>query len=61
VAGRTNARTEGIVARKKVVLVKTSGNVNRKRSAMAQKATVKTVMINRSKAKASGLGFSAEL
>jgi hypothetical protein len=35
VAGRTNAGTEGIVARTKVVSVKTSATVNRKRSAMA--------------------------
>jgi len=35
VAGRTNVKTEGIVAKKKVVLAKISVNVNRKRSAMA--------------------------
>ena len=34
VAGRTNARIGGIVARTKVVWVKTSATVNRKRSAM---------------------------
>jgi NMD protein affecting ribosome stability and mRNA decay len=34
VAGRTNARTDGIVARTKVVSVKTSATVNRKRSVM---------------------------
>jgi hypothetical protein len=35
VVGGTNARTEGIVVRKKVVSGKTSATVNRKRSAMA--------------------------
>jgi hypothetical protein len=34
VAGRTNVRIDGIVARMKVVSVKTSATANRKRSAM---------------------------